>query len=256
MATTASDKSASSTVLLAQIGIIVLGCVIAGAMALLGVWQLKVYEEQGAEASAARAAQPPVPLSAVAPPASRVTEGFGLSVRFSGVYDPALQALVPLAGSSSQMRVLAGLRQADGSTVAVVRGLVPVTTTEIPAPPSAEVTQVGVLLPSEEAGASMPSSGSTDGSTATLPSVRVPLLAQTWPGPMIDGYVVLSAADAQVGGLTPAPLVLPEGQGRLRNGAYAAQWWLFGLFAIVMSARIARDLGEKSELDAPLTLIR
>ena len=265
MATTASDKSASSTVLLAQIGIIVLGCLIAGAMALLGVWQLKVYEEQGAEASAARAAQPPVPLAAVAPPASRVTEGFGLSVQFSGVYDPALQALVPLAGSSSQMRVLAGLRQADGSTVAVVRGLVPVTTTEIPAPPSGEVTQVGVLLPSEEAGDSMPSSGSTSrstgggtagGSTATLPSVRVPLLAQTWPGPMIDGYVVLSAADAQAGGLTPAPLVLPEGQGRLRNGAYAAQWWLFGLFAIVMSARIARDLGEKSELDAPLTLIR
>ena len=215
-----------------------------------------MYEEQGAEASAARAAQPPVALGIVAPPASRVTEGYGLSVQVSGVYDPKLQALVPLAGSSSQMRVLAGLRQADGSTVAVVRGLVPVTTTEIPAPPSGEVTQVGVLLPSEEAGDSMPSSGSADGSTVTLSSVRVPLLAQTWPGPMIDGYVVLSGADARAGGLTPTPLVLPEGQGRLRNGAYAAQWWLFGLFAIVMSARIARDLGEKSELDAPITLIR
>jgi hypothetical protein len=42
----------------------------------------------------------------------------------------------------------------------------------------------------------------------------------------------------------------------LRNGAYAAQWWIFGLFAVVMSARIARDLGRRSELDAPLTLIR
>lgn len=247
----ASDRPAPTT-LIAQIGIIVLGCVVAGAMALLGIWQLEVYAEQGADASAARAAQPPVALGDVAPPASRVTDGYGLSVRLSGVYDPDVQALVPLAGSSSQLRVLTGLRQGDGSTVAVVRGLVPATTTQPPAPPSGEVTQVGVLLPSEEAGAAVPANRST----GSLPSVRVPLLAQTWPGPLVDGYVVLSAADAQAGGLTPAPLVLPEGQGRLRNGAYAAQWWLFGLFAIVMSARIARDLGEKSELDAPLTLIR
>jgi surfeit locus 1 family protein len=252
MATAASDKSASSGVLLAQIGIIVLGCVVAGVMALLGIWQLEVYQEQGADASAARAAQPPVALGTVAPPASRVTEGYGLSVQVSGVYDSTLQALVPLAGSDSQVRVLTGLRQADGSTVAVVRGLVPATTTEAPAPPSGEVTVVGVLLPSEEAGETAPANAPA----GTLPSIRVPLLAQTWPSPMVDGYVLLSAADAQAGGLAPAPLVLPEGQGRLRNGAYAAQWWLFGLFAIVMSARIARDLGEKSDLDAPLTLIR
>lgn len=239
--------------LLKQIGIVVLGCVIAGAMAVLGVWQLRVYETQGAEASAARAAQPPVDLSKVAPAAARVTEGYGLSVRFSGVYDPALQVLVPVDGSADQLRVVTGLRQTDGSTVAVVRGVVPSSTSVPPIPPTGEVTQVGVLLPSEEAGDSLPATGS---SVRTLPSVRVPLLAQTWPGPMVDGYVVLSAADAQAGGLTPAPLVLPEGQGRLRNGAYAAQWWLFGMFAIVMSARIARDLGARSELDAPLTVIR
>ena len=221
-------------------------------MALLGIWQLEVYQEQGADASAARAAQPPVALGSVAPPASRVTEGYGLSVQVSGVYDPTLQALVPLAGSDGPLRVLTGLRQADGSTVAVVRGLVPATTKEAPAPPSGEVTVVGVLLPSEEAGEAAPANALA----RTLPSVRLPLLAQTWPSPMVDGYVLLSAADAQAGGLAPAPLVLPEGQGRLRNGAYAAQWWLFGLFAIVMSARIARDLGEKSDLDAPLTLIR
>jgi hypothetical protein len=118
------------------------------------------------------------------------------------------------------------------------------------------VTQVGVLLPSEEAGDAVVPADAPDGRASVLPSVRVPVLAQTWPGPMIDGYVVLSADDARAAGLTPAPLVLPEGQGRLRNGAYAAQWWIFGLFAIVMSARIARDLGRRSELDAPLTMIR
>lgn len=243
--------------LLKQIALVVLGCAIAGAMAVLGVWQLQVYEEQGVEASAARAAQPPVALIDVAPAATRVTEGYGLSVEFSGVYDPTLQALVPLPGSENLLRVLSGLRQEDGSTVAVVRGVVPASTTVAPDPPAGQSTQVGVLLPSEDAAAS-PVAGPAGpaGSTAVLPSVRVPLLAQTWPGPMVDGYVVLSAADARAGGLPPAPLVLPEGQGRLRNGAYAAQWWIFGLFAIVMSARMARDLGARTDVDPPLTLIR
>ena len=245
--------------LLKQVGIIVLGCVIAGGMALLGIWQLQVYTEQGAAASAARAAQPPVPLASVAPAATRVTDGYGLSVQFTGSFDPTLQVLVPLDDSGSPaaagpLRVVTGLRQADGSTVAVVRGLVPAGTGTAPAPPTGPVTQVGVLLPSEGAGDALQPAG-PDG-RSVLPSIRVPLLAQTWPGPMVDGFVVLSASDARAGGLPPAPLRLPEGQGRLRNGAYAAQWWIFGLFAIVMSARIARDLGRRSELDAPLTLIR
>jgi len=240
--------------LLKQIGIVLLGCVIAGGMAMLGIWQLQVYTEQGAEASAARAAQPPVALASVAPAATRVTEGYGLSVRFSGTYDPALQVLVPIddGGPAGSLRVVTGLRQADGSTVAVVRGLVPDSTTTAPAPPAGEVTQTGVLLPSEEAGDTLAPTGQGVG----LPSVRVPVLAQTWPGPMVDGFVVLSVDDARAGGLSPAPLALPEGQGRLRNGAYAAQWWIFGLFAVVMGARIARDLGRRSELDAPLTVIR
>ena len=249
-----------------QIAIIALGCVLGGAMAVLGVWQLNVYQHQGAEAAAARAARPPVPLASVAPAATRVTEGYGLSVQFGGHYEPALQALVPLDGSTTQLRVVTGLSQPDGSIVAVVRGLVPASTTSAPAPPTGQVAQTGVLLPSEEAGDSLPptdgsgssaSSGSSgSGTTTVLPSVRVPLLAQSWPGPMVDGYVLLSAPDAAASGLEPAPLVLPEGQGRLRNGAYAAQWWLFGAFAILMSARIARDLGERSELDTPLTMIR
>ncbi|HYI52952.1 MAG TPA: SURF1 family protein [Microlunatus sp.] len=244
---------------LKQVGIVVLGCLIAGGMAMLGIWQLQVYTEQGAEASAARAAQPPVPLASVAPAATRVTEGYGLSVRLTGTYDPALQVLVPVDGSRSAagpLRVVTGLRQSDGSTVAVVRGVVPAGTHAAPAPPEGAVTQVGVLLPSEEAGDALAPLGGSDGRDTVLPSVRVPLLAQTWPGPLVDGFVVLSVDDARLGGLPPAPLSLPEGQGRLRNGAYAAQWWIFGLFAIVMSARIARDLGRRSELDAPVTLIR
>ena len=58
---------------------LVLGCVVAGVMAVLGVWQLRVYETQGAEASAARAAQPPVALASVAPAATRVAISAGLT---------------------------------------------------------------------------------------------------------------------------------------------------------------------------------
>ena len=238
--------------LLKQIGIVLLGCALAAGMAMMGVWQLDVYHRQGSEASAARAAAAPVPLTSVAAPAMRITDGYGRAVEFTGSYDPGLQVLVPLDGSSTQLRVVTGLRLADGGTLAVVRGLVPVGTGEPPRPPTGRVTQTGVLLPSEE---SADRASSTGASNSVVPSVRIPLLAQTWPGPMVDGFVVLSADDAQSTGLPPAPLVLPEGQGRLRNGAYAAQWWIFGLFAIVMSAKIARDLGEKS-LDMPLTLIR
>ena len=85
-----------------------------------------------------------------------------------------------------------------------------------------------------------------------LTPVRVPELAQTWPGPLVDGFVTLSADDAARQGLEPAPLALPEGRGRLRNGAYAMQWWLFAGFAVVMAARIARDLHpESADRDAP-----
>ena len=80
----------------------------------------------------------------------------------------------------------------------------------------------------------------------------MPALAQLWPQPLIDGYLVLSAPDAEAQGLEPVPLVLPEGQGRLRNGAYAVQWWIFAAFAVLMAAKIARDLGEPSDIDRPI----
>ena len=40
---------------------------LAAGMVLMGLWQLRVYQHQGAEVAARRAAEPPVPLSAVAP---------------------------------------------------------------------------------------------------------------------------------------------------------------------------------------------
>lgn len=226
---------------LQQALVIAVGLLLAGAMVLLGVWQLDVYHQQGAAASARRAAAPPLPLLEVAPAGAAISDGFGRSVTFSGTYDPSLQLLVGTADGTPGLRVLTGLRQPDGSVVPVVRGVVAGSspTPAAPDPPSAVVTQTGILLPSEDSVEQGPSGQDR--------SVRLPLLAQEWPGPLVGGFVTLSAPDAQAQGLAPAVVALPESSGRLRNGAYAVQWWLFAAFALAMAIRMARDFGRSDQ---------
>lgn len=225
---------------LKQALVIALGIAVAAAMVVMGYWQLEVYHNQGEAAAERRASAPPVPLGSVARAGAPVKDGYGRSVTFEGSYDPALQLLVPVEDRTDQFRVLSGLRQPDGSLVAVVRGVV-FETAAAPLPPSGLVHQVGVLLPSEE---HVPE---TDPAGRQIASVRLPALAQQWPGPLIDGFVTLSSADAARQGLAPAEWRLPEARGRLRNGAYAMQWWLFAAFTLFMASRIARDLGREPE---------
>ncbi|HEX3199600.1 MAG TPA: SURF1 family protein [Propionibacteriaceae bacterium] len=225
---------------LKQVLVIALGIAVAAAMVAMGYWQLEVYHNQGREAAERRASAPPVPLSSVARAGAPVKDGYGRSVTLEGSYDPALQLLVPVEDRTDQFRVLSGLRQPDGSLVAVVRGVV-FESAAAPPPPTGLVHEVGVLLPSEE---HVPE---TDLSSGQIASVRLPALAQQWPGPLIDGFVTLSSADAARQGLAPAEWRLPEARGRLRNGAYAMQWWLFAAFTLFMASRIARDLGREPE---------
>lgn len=221
--------------------VVALGLGLAAVMVLLGLWQLRAYHTSGNQSAAARAAAAPLELRQVAPPGQPVRTGFGRSVRMQGRYQAGLQLLVPVAGSGSY-RVLAGLQQADGSVVPVVRGTV--TTPSAPPPPAGTVTQVGVLLPSEDNAPVAPVAPDQ------IDAVRLPALAQRWPGQLVGGYVTLSATDAGAQGLTPAPLNLPEAKGRLRNAAYAYQWWLFAAFTVAMAVRIARDLRRQAVLDA------
>ncbi len=212
--------------------VVLLGLVVAAGMGLAGVWQLQVYQRQGAEAAAARAAEPPVDLTAVAPANQRVGDGYGRTVTVTGSYEPEHELRIPLSEDGAALRVVSLLRTDDGRAVAVVRGL----GGDAAVPPPSGPQQVrGVFLPSEQA---TPADG-PDG----LGSLRIAQLAQRWPGPLIDGFVTLGAADAEAQGLEPAPVALPEGRGRLRNGAYALQWWLFAAFTVVMAGRIARDVG-------------
>ena len=216
--------------------ILLLALALGSAMVLLGIWQLRVYTAQGAAAAERRAAAPPVPLRSVASAGATVTDGYGRTVAVDGRYDSSLQVLVPV-GDRGPYRVVTALRQDDGSVVAVVRGLVDAG--PAPAAPDGAVHQTGVLLPSEEAAAGGPAA------PGEFSSVRLPLLAQQWPGPLINGFVTLTPTDAQAQHLVPAAVSLPEARGRLRNGAYAIQWWLFAGFTLVMAVRMARDVGSR-----------
>ena len=220
--------------------VVLVGLVLAAGMVVAGIWQFSVYQRQGAEVAAARAAETPVPLASVARAGARVGDGYGRTVTARGTYEGENEVRVPVAERADTFRVVTLLRLDNGDAVAVVRGVV--SGPAAPPAPVGPLDQAGVLVPSEDAVA--------PAGAGQLGSVRIAQLAQLWPGPLVDGFVVLTAADARAQGLTPAEARLPEARGRLRNAAYALQWWLFAAFTVVMSGRIAHDVGRRPDDDA------
>lgn len=231
---TASGVGSATGIRWVQAGIVAIGLVVGAAMVVLGLWQGQVYARQGEEANATRATQPSLRLTDIAPPSAEVLDGFGRSVTFSGTYDVTQQVFVPIAGTSTY-RVLTPLLQADGSAVPVVRGVVDHPTA--PPPPTGTVDQVGVLAPSEAS--SLPGALPAD----QIPAVELAAVAQRWSWPLIGGYVTLDPASATAQGLAPATPTLPRSDGRIRNGAYAVQWWIFAAFAMLWAVKMARDVG-------------
>jgi surfeit locus 1 family protein len=217
---------------LRQALIVLVGLVVAAVMVVLGLWQLDVYHSQGRAAADRRAAEPAADIGNVARAGQPVADGYGRTVTFRGAYLPDTQVLVPLDDRPGSFRVVTALRLADGDVLPVVRGVVG--TPAAPRPPAGEQAAAGLLLPSEEA----PTGSLPPGQVS---SVRLPTLAQTWPGPLVSGFVTLSPAESAAQGLAAAPVVLPEGSGRLRNGAYALQWWVFAAFAVGLAVRMAAD---------------
>ena len=216
-----------------QIGVVLLGLVLAAVMVGLGVWQLRVYNAQGEKQAQARASAAPVPLESVARPGQEVGDAYGRQVRFTGTYDPRLQVLVS-TGSDDRYRVLTGLRLPDGGILPVVRGAV--TGRHAPDPPGGQVTGSGIFMPSEGSDAA----GRQRGAEPT--TVVLPSLAQQWTGSLVNGFATLTAAESREQGLDPVTVALPSAHGRLQNGFYALQWWVFAGFAIWMAFRMAGDL--------------
>ncbi|SDD37263.1 SURF1 family protein [Auraticoccus monumenti] len=226
---------------LKQLLVVVVALAIASGMVRLGYWQLDVYRDQADGYALQRAAEPARPLAEVAPPGELSQDGYGRTVTASGRYEPGTQLLVPVVERPGHYRVVTALVQSDDSRVPVVRGEVelPGEAPEAPAPPEGEQQLAGILLPSEASSETPPTA---DGQ---LGSVRLSEIAQLWDPPLVNGFVTLDEAGAAANGMAHAEVTLPDGEGQLRNGGYALQWWVFAVFGLLMAGFIARDIGRR-----------
>lgn len=227
-----------------MIGLLVVLLAAAAACARLGVWQLERAEVRGA-AAAEREAQevltaPPVPLADLIGPAETFSGDLvARKVVAVGTFDDAATVLV--TGRSHDGRtdgylVLTPLRVDDGGVLPVVRGWS--ATPDVAPAPDGRVEVVGWLQVTEEAGAPI-SDGRTD-------AISAPQLLTTWGGPVYTGYLVVQSSDpadpAVAGGIELLDPPTRAGSGlNVQNLAYAAQWWIFGLFAVGLWWRLVRD---------------
>lgn len=213
------------------------GALVAAVMLLLGLWQMQVFVDQGNRSAQARAQQPPVPLLDNVGSDGSVGDIYGKQVTVRGHYLPGQDLMV--IDAAGRIRLLAAFQVPDGRVLPVVRGSLASRTIGQPNPPSGEVLQGGIFLPSEPGS----DHATPDG---TLGSVRLPRLAQMWPQPLLPGFLTLSEADSKAQGLTPAAVTLPTEEGSWRNGGYALQWWVFAAFAIGMAVMVARSVGRRA----------
>jgi cytochrome oxidase assembly protein ShyY1 len=246
-----------------MIGLLVLFLAAAAVCARLGAWQLERAEVRGASAQAARLAeieaQEPVPLEDVLAPQSTFDGALvGRRIEVTGRYEADGQLLVvdrALDGRTGYL-VLTPLRvespdaEADGAVLPVVRGWVADGDpgAELVAVPDGEVTVTGYLQGSEDSGQEH---GTLDpGTTDSISSAE---LLGVWGGPIWTGYAVLTSADpAQAAGIELLPPPTRSGTGlNIQNLGYAAQWFVFGGFAVFLWVRLLKDelLAASGELD-------
>lgn len=221
-----------------QLAVITFGVVIAGAMIWLGLWQASTFRTQGHDATLERARQPAVALPSNAT-GNDVASLYGRQVTVTGRYLPEYQYYV---GGKPPLRIVTAFRTDAGQVLAVVRGEVDDGTTPT-APPAGTVSQSGLLMPSEK---DFHGTMATGLPTPVIPTVKLERLAQEWPTPLLNGFVTLTEQDAKAQSLTPATVVLPEGEGSQRNAGYALQWWVFAGFALVMTFIWARMIGRQA----------
>jgi len=208
----------------------------------LGVWQLDRAQVHGAAAAERRTAElvaaPAVPLAdELAPQTTFTGDLVGRKVSVTGTYDADGQLLVTgrAHDGTTGFLVLTPLHTADGDAVLpVVRGWV-ATPAEADQPPSGPVDLTGYLQASEEAG-----TGIADGRTDGISSAE---LLNSWGGPIYTGYLVVASFDpAQASSVVLLDPPTKPGSGlNVQNLAYAAQWWIFGAFAVLLWLRLVRD---------------
>lgn len=221
----------------------------------LGAWQLDravgAAEQQAAIEQAAREDDPPVPIAEVVGPQTSFTQAMvGQRVEVTGTWEPDLTYWVPgrdLAGETGYLLVTALREDSTGALLTVLRGWVAEKDPAYLDLPDGAVTVMGFIDGSEAA-----ETGIRADPGGEIDSISVGALVNVWGGPIYAGYVILVSAEPGGGapgtgpdGLDPVaampPPVLPSGGLNLRNIAYAAEWFVFGGFALVLWGRMVRD---------------
>ncbi|MBU4213455.1 MAG: SURF1 family protein [Actinobacteria bacterium] len=227
-----------------MLGLLLLLAVAAVVCVRLGVWQLDRAQVHGAQAEqrrvAALVAADPAPLEQVLAPQTAFTGGLvGRKVEVTGTYDAAGQLLV--AGrvhegvtGSLVLTPLSVTVDGEQAVLPVVRGWTADPGSAQP-PPTGTVRLIGYLQAGEA-----PTGTITDGRTEAISPAQ---LLSAWGGPIWTGYLVLAeSTPAQTGDLALLDVPSRAGSGlNLQNLAYAAQWWIFAGFALVVWWRTVRD---------------
>ena len=209
---------------------------------LMGWWQLDVWRAERAENASARLAGPPVPLGDIlGPDEAPANEDLGVPVVAAGRYLAAEQQFLvagrEAAGLDGYWVLSPLVVDATGSVVLVVRGWTE-DGSSLPPVPAGPVRETGVLQPGEE-GSGVLSPG------RVVDAVRIPALAGETDRDLYGAYLLRTAGQPgdPATGLRPVspPSPDPSWSTGLRNLAYAAQWWLFGAFALFMWWRMCVD---------------
>lgn len=217
----------------------------AAVFGLLGQWQLDRSIEQATVIE--RDTETVVPLETVATPQSVTTsEASGRMVSVECSYVEGDDVVL------TNRRTLQGVGQwlvrhcmtEDGSSLAVAVGFSPSGLSPGMLPASS-TTVIGRYVPTE----SPQQSDFMDGEMST---VAVPELLNLWanPGPVYGGYVVLLKAPEGLSTIDTEP---PPTESELNwlNLFYAAQWVIFGVFAIYLWWRLVRDEWEREAEGLP-----
>jgi surfeit locus 1 family protein len=209
----------------------------------LSFWQLRRLHERRSFNSEVRARTSAAaqPFDSVVPPgtsidAARLDEW--MTVNLSGTFDPSAQILIrnrTLDGAPG-FYILTPLRRPDGTAVLVVRGWIPLTssnssTPDVPPPAAGPVTIDGRVRPTQNPGA-LASRDPADGILTTMARVDIPRVQQQTSYPLAPAYVEMSASTAAPSGALPVLVPLPV----LDDGphlGYAVQWIIFSICAIV-----------------------
>lgn len=226
----------------------------------LGAWQIDRAYESADDATAAEQADlanaEPEPLSTIVTPQTSFTQNMvGMHVQLRGHYLPEQQFFVSGRQNDEEdgYWILSAFLvngdsesgdSPDEAVLPVVRGWVSEANPSYLDVPDGEVDLTGYLAGPEGATIGLEPDIDTG---AQIDQVSPAQLVNTWGGPMYSGQMWVE--DQEPSGTFDA-LPAPESLGppvtedaglNIRNLAYAAEWWIFGGFALFLWWRMVRD---------------